>query len=62
VRKPVRDSSAPVPGWDPDSLDAEGQAAVTETQAAPKGPDDDADFLRTLDRTIHGNWQADGEI
>lgn len=52
VRQPTRSSSgrrpAPVPRWDPLS--------------APKGPDDDAEFLHALDRAIHGNWQDGGEV
>ncbi len=30
--------------------------------AAPKGPDDDIDFLRALDRAIRGNYQAGEEV
>jgi hypothetical protein len=30
--------------------------------AAPKGPDDDLDFLRALDRVIRGNSQAGEEV
>jgi hypothetical protein len=30
--------------------------------AAPKGPDDDIDFLRALDRAIRGNSQAGEEV
>jgi hypothetical protein len=29
--------------------------------AAPKGPDDDPEFLRALGRAIKGNWQTGGE-
>ena len=29
---------------------------------APKGPDDDIDFLRALDRAIRGNFQAGEEV
>lgn len=39
-----------------------GRAKATDTQAMPKGPDDDPEFLRALDRAIHDNWQADGEV
>ena len=36
-----------------------GRARVADTgRAAPKGPDDDPEFLRALDRAIHGNSQA----
>jgi hypothetical protein len=49
-----------------DAGDAESRhpaerAGIAGTQAAPIGPDDDLEFLRTLDRAIDGNWQADGE-
>jgi hypothetical protein len=54
VRRPVRDSSEPMPRWDLD------QEMVTGPQA-PHGPDDDLEFLRALDRAIHGNRQADPE-
>jgi hypothetical protein len=30
--------------------------------AGPKGPDDDIDFLRALDRAIRGNYQAGEEV
>ena len=30
--------------------------------AAPKGPDDDPELLRALDRAIRGNSQAGGEV
>ncbi len=30
--------------------------------AAPKGPDDDIDFLRALDRVIRGNYQPGEEV
>jgi hypothetical protein len=40
-----------------------GRARVTDTtRAAPKGPDDDPDFLRALDRAIRGNSQAGEEV
>ena len=29
---------------------------------APRGPDDDPEFLRALDRAIRGNSQAGGEV
>jgi hypothetical protein len=36
-----------------------GRARVADTgRAAPKGPDDDPEFLRALDRAIRGNSQA----
>jgi hypothetical protein len=38
-----------------------GRAMVTDPQAEPKGPDDDLEFLRALDRAIDGNRQAGGE-
>jgi hypothetical protein len=34
---------------------------VTDPQAELKGPDDDLEFLRALDRAIDGNRQAGGE-
>ena len=40
-----------------------GRARVAGTgRAAPKGPDDDPEFLRALDRAIHGNSQAGEEV
>ena len=40
-----------------------GRARVADTgRAGPKGPDDDAEFLRALDRAIHGNSQAGEEV
>jgi Phospholipase_D-nuclease N-terminal len=40
-----------------------GRARVTDaTRAVPKGPDDDPDFLRALDRAIRGNSQAGEEV
>jgi hypothetical protein len=38
-----------------------GRAMVTGQQAAPRGPDDDLEFLRALDRDIRGNRQAGPE-
>jgi Phospholipase_D-nuclease N-terminal len=38
-----------------------GRARLADPEAAPKGPDDDLDFLRVLDRAIHGNRQGGGE-
>jgi peptidoglycan/LPS O-acetylase OafA/YrhL len=81
VRRPVRDSVRPMPGWnhdrpgDQDDLVDEpwtiaddaaarhpaGRAMVTDPQAEPNGPDDDLDFLRVLDRAIHGNRQGGAE-
>jgi peptidoglycan/LPS O-acetylase OafA/YrhL len=81
VRRPVRDSVRPTPGWDHErpgdqgDLAGErwttaddaaarhpaGRAMVTDPQAEPKGPDDDQEFLRALDRAIHGNRRAGGE-
>ena len=75
VRQPVRNSSA-ARRWDPDddrfrarlwtNADAvarhpAGRARVAAT-AGPKGPDDDPEFLRALDRAIRGNSQAGEEI
>jgi hypothetical protein len=37
------------------------RARVAGSSAAPKGPDDDPEFLRALHRAIHRNWQAGGE-
>ena len=40
-----------------------GRARVADAgRAAPKGPDDDPEFLRALDRAIHGNSQAGEEV
>jgi hypothetical protein len=40
-----------------------GRARVTGAACAtPKGPDDDPDFLRALDRVIRGNSQAGEEV
>ncbi|MDQ2816570.1 MAG: PLDc N-terminal domain-containing protein [Actinomycetota bacterium] len=40
-----------------------GRARTTgAARAAPKGPDDDPDFLRVLDRVIRGNSQAGEEV
>ena len=36
--------------------------ARTPATTAPRGPDDDPEFLRALDRAIRGNSQAGGEI
>jgi hypothetical protein len=40
-----------------------GRARITDSAlAAPKGPDDDLDFLAVLDRVIRGNSQAGEEV
>ena len=40
-----------------------GRARGTgSTRTTPKGPDDDLDFLRALDRVIRGNSQAGEEV
>ena len=41
-----------------------GRARVADTgRGGPnKGPDDDPEFLRALDRAIRGNWQAGEEV
>jgi hypothetical protein len=40
-----------------------GRARGTDAaRTAPKGPDDDLDFLRALDRVIRGNFQAGEEV
>ena len=36
--------------------------ARPSTLAVPRGPDDDPEFLRALDRAIRGNSQAGGEV
>ena len=36
--------------------------ARTSGARAPRGPDDDSEFLRALDRAIRGNSQAGGEV
>jgi hypothetical protein len=38
-----------------------GRAMAADPQTEPKGPDDDLEFLRALDRAIDGNRQAGGE-
>jgi hypothetical protein len=47
-------------------VDTGGRARMADTSRAatqgPKGPDDDPDFLRALDRAIHGNSQAGEEV
>ena len=39
-----------------------GRARITDAARAPKGPDDDLDFLRVLDRAIRGNFQPGEEV
>ena len=40
-----------------------GRARAADAgQAGPKGPDDDPEFLRALDRAIRGNSQAGEEV
>ncbi len=40
-----------------------GRARVADAgQGTPKGPDDDPEFLRALDRVIRGNSQAGEEV
>jgi Phospholipase_D-nuclease N-terminal len=40
-----------------------GRARVADTgRAGPKGPDDDPEFLRALDRAIHGNSRPGEEV
>ncbi len=36
--------------------------AADAAPVTPKGPDDDPDFLRALNRSIHGNSQAGDEL
>ena len=36
--------------------------AADAARITPKGPDDDPDFIRALDRAIHGNSQAGEEV
>jgi peptidoglycan/LPS O-acetylase OafA/YrhL len=81
VRRPVRDSVRPNPGWghertgdrgdpaaerwttadDAAARHPAGRAMVADPQAEPKGPDDDLEFLRALDRAINGNRQGGAE-
>ncbi len=77
VRGPARDPYAPAARRDPDGdwfragrwTDTDdalarhpaGRARLADT-ARPKGPDDDPEFLRALDRAIHGNSQAGEEL
>lgn len=39
-----------------------GRARATDVSRAPKGPDDDPEFLSALDRVIRGSFEADEEI
>jgi hypothetical protein len=39
-----------------------GRARAADTTRLPKGPDDDPEFLRALDRVIRGTFGADEEI
>ena len=39
-----------------------GRRPRTSDTAASRGPDDDPEFLRALDRAIRGNSQAGGEV
>ncbi|MGH3290116.1 MAG: hypothetical protein ACRDPD_36455 [Streptosporangiaceae bacterium] len=69
VRRPVRDPArVPAPRWDPEDAgltwtaadDAvarhpAGRGKIADPHAAPKGPDDDREFLAMLERAIRGN-------
>jgi hypothetical protein len=39
-----------------------GRARISDPSRGPKGPDDDPDFLRALDRAIRGSYEAGDEI
>jgi len=39
-----------------------GRARSSEAAKAPKGPDDDPEFLRALDRAIRGSFEPDEEL
>jgi len=39
-----------------------GRARNGDASIGPKGPDDDPDFLRALDRVIRGSYEAGDEI
>ena len=40
-----------------------GRARITSGgRGAPRGPDDDPEFLRALDRRIRGSWQTGEEV
>jgi hypothetical protein len=39
-----------------------GRARGADSSKGPKGPDDDPDFLRALDRVIRGSFEAGDEI
>ena len=39
-----------------------GRARNADPSRGPKGPDDDPDFLRALDRVIRGSYEAGDEI
>jgi hypothetical protein len=78
VREPLRSPAASAPHPDDlgdryfrggrwtDADDAVARHPVgrarTPGGTAPRGPDDDPEFLRALDRAIRGNSQAGGEI
>jgi hypothetical protein len=76
IREPLRrpaGSLAPTPHlgghyfrsrrWtDADDALARHPAGRARPAAAPRGPDDDPEFLRALDRAIRGNSQAGGEV
>ena len=68
VRRPAR---VPAPGWDPDEADdggltwtaaddavarhPAGRGKVADPHVAPKGPDDDREFLAVLEQAIRRN-------
>jgi hypothetical protein len=47
---------------DADDAVARHTAGRARSSTAPRGPDDDPEFLRALDRAIRGNSQAGGEV
>jgi Phospholipase_D-nuclease N-terminal len=76
IREPLRSPAAPLasalhPGdhyfrsrrWTgADDALARHPAGRARSAAAPRGPDDDSEFLRALDRAIRGNSQAGGDV
>ncbi len=44
------------------AAECRGLGSSSAEPAEPRGPDDDPEFLRALDRAIRGNSQAGGEV
>src|SRR6478672_9043172 len=65
VREPLcspASSLAPAPHPDDPVARHPAGRARPPALAVPRGPDDDPEFLRALDRAIRGNSQAGGEV